>query len=137
MQTFTCQNCGRCCGIVPLNSDELRMIRRAVRHFSQEEISRLQNQKRGFSTCPLLDTENNRCSVYEARPQICRMQGLYIGMPCPNQPNAATRSREEGLKALHDAGHSDLELPHGVLAFDLGWDEILWGLPGKKVVAGD
>ena len=112
------------------------MIRRAVRHFSQEEVSRLQNQKRGFSTCPLRDTENNRCSVYEARPQICKMQGLYDGMTCPHNPGVATKSREEGCRVLLNAGHPyGVEL-HGLLAFNLGWDEILWGLPGKKV-AGD
>jgi hypothetical protein len=136
MAEFTCQNCGRCCGIIPVNSDELRMIRRAVRQFSQEEVARLQNQKRESSTCPLRDVENNRCSVYEARPQICRMQGLYVGMSCPHNPSAATRSREEGYKALRDTRHTE-GWQFGLLAFNLGWDEILWGLPGKKVAAGD
>jgi len=136
MPTFTCQNCGRCCGIIPVNSDELRMIRREVRQFSQEEVARLQNQKRGFSTCPLRDIENNRCSVYEARPQICRMQGLYVGMTCQHNPGVATKSREEGYKALHDTRH-DEGWQFGLLAFNLGWDEILWGLPGKKVAVDD
>lgn len=49
--------------------------------------------------CPLL--ENERCSVYEVRPMICRLWGLVESMPCPwgCKPDRYL-THEEGLVLL-------------------------------------
>ncbi len=73
---FTCQNCGDCCGPVPVTDGEWRKILRAIRGKSPHEIKRMQEQKREpvsvggivTATCIFRDEENNNCFIYEVRP---------------------------------------------------------------------
>ena len=54
-----------------------------VMAMSPAERQRLGAQKRDNMTCGFFDQELNRCSVYEARPAICRVYGLTKGLRCP------------------------------------------------------
>lgn len=60
------KGCGACCGIVPCSLDELNAIRGVVKARGIKPI------KQG-ATCPLYI--NGECSVYTARPAICRLFG--------------------------------------------------------------
>lgn len=124
---FTCQNCGECCGPILVTDDEWRLIRRAIKHMPQDERIRLKEQERPSLTCPLRDMENSRCSVYEARPHICRMQGEYDGLPCPHQPEKAIKTKKEGFAYLDRHNGKDLTMA-GILRITHGWDELLEGL---------
>ncbi len=44
----------------------------------------MHDQERGDITCKLLDVENNRCSVYSARPGACRLFGRVSELVCPH-----------------------------------------------------
>ncbi len=128
---FACQNCGACCGPVPVEDHEWRMIRRAVRNMSHDERERLKRQKREPLTCPLRDVEKKCCSVYEARPSICRMQGLYEGLPCPHQPLYAQQKDHNRIVRLI-GGKGKIPDVVGILAIDLGWEELMKGLKLTK-----
>lgn len=123
MKPFECQYCGKCCGPIPVTIKELAKIKRATKQMDESEVERLRNQKRGSLTCPLRDVENKRCSIWEHRPEICRMQGFYVGLVCPNNREYATGSREDGRKRLEEA-HRGLQ-PVGTLAIDITWGDRL------------
>lgn len=116
---FVCQNCGDCCGPIPVSKDELHDIIEAIRHMSPEERSRLKNQKRDIFTCPLRDVEKKRCSVYRARPKVCQLFGRVVQLRCShnlNAPAMAKASENMELKGISEAV--------GVLGMDIGWKEI-------------
>jgi Fe-S-cluster containining protein len=47
-----------------------------------QRVCRAQGERKADSlTCPYLEEE--RCTVYEVRPLICRLWGLVESMPCP------------------------------------------------------
>jgi hypothetical protein len=54
-------------------------------------VAQVLNQDKAFSLgpdhlehrCMLYDTERKECSVYEARPLVCRLLGFVEWMPCP------------------------------------------------------
>jgi Fe-S-cluster containining protein len=117
--TFICQNCGECCGLIPVSGEELRRIREAINQMSREERERLKTQKRDKLTCPLRDIEKKGCAVYKARPQVCRMQGHVDRMPCPHNPNAPVMTKATELMYLNGIGEAV-----GVLGIDIGWKEL-------------
>lgn len=120
MKAFECKHCGKCCGPIPVTIKELAKIKRTVKQMEESEVERLRNQQRPNLTCPLRDMENKRCSVWEHRPEICRMQGLYIGLECPNNRRYATGSMEDGHKRLQEA-YKGLRAV-GTLGIDIRWE---------------
>lgn len=85
--TLPCAKCpGLCCGPVPLSTRRLRAIEALVETFEPSERARLAAQRRGMLTCGLYDVEKNQCSVYDQRPQVCRMFGHTATLECPRQP---------------------------------------------------
>jgi Fe-S-cluster containining protein len=86
---YNCNNCpAYCCSYphTPVNKTDLR---RLARHFDIDlEVARRRFTKRGASAkamvlrqqkddvygsaCRFLDAESRQCTVYEARPKICR-----------------------------------------------------------------
>ena len=58
MSGFPCTTCGECCKKVNLSA----------------ETSSLD---RGDGTCVYFDTKTNLCSIYEDRPNICRVDYQY------------------------------------------------------------
>lgn len=122
---FTCRHCGRCCGPIPVTYSEWQLIRRAIRHMPLSEVERLEKQNRKPLTCPLRDVDNERCSIYEARPLLCRLQGTQRGLPCPHQPEAAIGT--DGYELLKKE-HGESPNIYGVLGLDLGWAQLKEGL---------
>ncbi|WP_404418832.1 YkgJ family cysteine cluster protein [Marinospirillum sp.] len=55
---FPCNSCGKCCSNV---------------HFSQETKS----LDRGDGICRHLNINNKKCSIYDTRPDICRVELQY------------------------------------------------------------
>lgn len=117
---FICQNCGDCCGPIPVSGEELRKILEAINQMSPRERKRLKNQKRDEFACPLRDEEKKQCSVYEARPQVCRLQGRVEGMPCARNPGAPVMSKAAEQAMLESIGPAI-----GILGLDIGWNELL------------
>lgn len=82
------------------------------RSMTEQELLRLQDaggekrgrQRRAPMTCPYLtaEDETGRCSVYEARPIVCRLWGVVAEMPCPHgcEPEPGLLSDREARVAM-------------------------------------
>jgi len=114
---FDCTNCGFCCGPVPITKREFNRIKRYVKKMSLAEIYRLKGQKKSPIDCIFRDKENDRCSIYPVRPDICKMFGYYEGMECPNNLSFATRSKESGYKRIEKNAQKSEIL--GVMSVDI------------------
>lgn len=69
--------CAESCGPIGFSTEEGRRLEAAGCHIPnihEREILRVE-------TCPAL--VDGRCSVYEARPALCRVWGASEPMPCP------------------------------------------------------
>lgn len=75
--------CGDVCGPIDMHPWERRQIRRAgvklPPHRQQREEQRANG---GHYTCPALSAEE-RCTVYDDRPTICRLWGVMDALRCP------------------------------------------------------
>ncbi|WP_052476297.1 YkgJ family cysteine cluster protein [Cohnella kolymensis] len=123
---FSCDNCIECCANVPVSAKEMVTIRRAVRAMPQEQIDRLRGQTRKTGACPLVDVENKRCTVYEARPWLCRMFGYMEKAQCPyNKHIKLMPFAEAQKKFMADVGASTQEdiQAVGVLGRDITWEK--------------
>ena len=70
-----CARCGGCCGPgIPWTGWELDQL--ATEH--QRAVVQAHTEAQ---YCPLLTAEN-RCSVYDDRPLLCRLMGTVPGMAC-------------------------------------------------------
>lgn len=118
MNNFKCQNCGECCGPVPVTANELTAIKAAISQMPKEELTKLKEQKRGAFDCILLDKENKKCSIYDVRPEICRMFGFYVGLACPHN-DVMLKPREAGYQNMFGGDYV------GIMGFDIGWGDLL------------
>lgn len=83
--TFKCKdNCGICCGIVPIPTD--------VWNKSQEKIQKVvqSNHVSEVYVYPITDdlkccflTKDNKCAIYNDRPDVCKEYGTTERLPCP------------------------------------------------------
>ncbi len=76
-----CSGCGECCSrLIPLSSKEINTIKK----YMQENNIKINENKFPFAgevidmRCPFLNKEKeNRCTIYEVRPLICREFSCY------------------------------------------------------------
>jgi len=74
LPTMRCDDgCGECCTIAPCSREELALIRNVVK---AQGIKPLRQGLR----CPLYI--DGKCSVYYARPLVCRLYGHAPGLDC-------------------------------------------------------
>ena len=118
---FDCTNCGLCCGPVPITQYEFKKIKREVKKMPFFLIDKLMNQERGPLECMFRDIEEDKCTIYKARPDICKMFGFYEDMVCPNNPEHATKSSSDGYKRVN---RNTRKSPvAGVLSVDINWHD--------------
>lgn len=123
---FNCQNCGLCCGPVPVTQEEFKKIKKFIKKVPDSEVVRLKKQNRDSLTCIFRDIEKDKCSIYSSRPDICRMFGLYEGMECPNNDSYKTKNLVEGQKRMSNNIKRSPVI--GILSLSIGWDDVLKGL---------
>lgn len=71
-----CSNCGECCSnLLPMSRREVDAIRRYVKRRGIREQKHFVPTARPMydMICPFRDNANRRCTIYEARPHICRV----------------------------------------------------------------
>lgn len=72
-----CSNCGECCGhLLPLSGADIKRLRRYVKKHKISQQSSLNPLTPDIlQNCPFLipDKTTERCAVYPARPDICRL----------------------------------------------------------------
>lgn len=105
---------------------------RAVAKWPKEEIDRMAAQWRPEYMCPFVDVERWRCSVYKARPTICKVYGLTPGLECSHAPEAATKMSHRKVQRMFDRDEKKRGEVVGVLGFSIGWDDI-----GRKIAAAE
>lgn len=74
-----CSQCGECCGhLLPLSRADIKQLKRYIRKhkkvlYTPREQAVLISEL--LISCPflLLDKKEERCSVYPARPAVCRL----------------------------------------------------------------
>ncbi len=73
---IACQGkCQECCGPIGMTTLEANMMK-AIDHRPIGTV----NRKTG--RCPKLNGSTGKCTVYDARPTICRLWGIVDRMPC-------------------------------------------------------
>lgn len=75
---LSCNNCGECCGIVPISKKEYKDI---LNYCIENNVKPI---KKGMFDCPFRDNENKICMIYETRPILCKLMGVTKGMTCSN-----------------------------------------------------
>jgi uncharacterized protein len=103
---FTCsEGCAACCHtwltVSAVEADEVRAAldaltpekRADVRQRGQRELARAANEEND-PRCAMLD-DGARCSIYEARPLVCRTQGHALRYPLGLIPGEAIARRTE------------------------------------------
>ena len=93
----SCKHCHDCCGpIIWFKTEEILMKDYMKKHkienikFTSEEF------KKNDMKCPFL--KNDRCSIYQVRPIVCRLQGNTPDLPCRYNKN--TYLPEESIKKI-------------------------------------
>jgi Fe-S-cluster containining protein len=81
--TVKCKGlCSESCGPIMMSPEEHRRVEEAgVDIMPPDELLQLALLHDFLPVCPAL--VNNRCSVYEVRPLICRLWGAAESLPCP------------------------------------------------------
>lgn len=102
---FQCkEGCFDCCGPVKLSRLEyMRCIQASGRSAKDVKQQMQDNLKQAIYTCPLLDTETRKCTVYEVRPAICRLFGVVKGeLLCPHgyAPESAVLISDEQSREI-------------------------------------
>ena len=94
--SFDCKHCHQCEGpIVWFEPEEIMMRDYLKKHnmkylkWSKEQFERNKNK------CPYL--KKGRCSIYEVRPIVCRLQGVVPDLPCKHNKNVMM-SKEDIVK---------------------------------------
>ena len=70
-----CSNCGQCCSdFLPISNKEIKTIKRYIEQHKIKECNHLPIIVNNVLdlTCPFRDNVNNKCTIYEVRPEICR-----------------------------------------------------------------
>lgn len=70
-----CKGCGECCGPVPITEKEFTEINIYVVNNKPKY-----NKSAGKLQCKF--RVDNKCSIYEVRPMMCRLMGVISGMTC-------------------------------------------------------
>ena len=83
---FKCkENCGECCGIIPIPKE----LAKRTEHLAQVKPKKVIENKGNLYIitedikCIYLNRETKKCMIYKDRPRICRLYGLIPVCPCP------------------------------------------------------
>lgn len=90
--------CGLCCGVIVLRREEFRRIEALVK------VRGITPRRQG-TRCPLYI--DGKCSIYEGRPDVCKLYGHVERLNCPRGYNVNITREEEIIwqKHMKDAGH--------------------------------
>jgi len=107
---LTCAaGCSSCCvAQLSVSPVEAHAVGVAVANLPSDQRDALRERAASEDACALLDAEG-RCSVYEARPLVCRTQGLALAYTAGLIPVDAVMGRDE---AGRDITHCPLNFEH-------------------------
>lgn len=69
-----CSRCGDCCGLfIPFTEKELTVIKNYVKEHNIKPVDRINKVTGQFEAhCCFYDSVNKKCTIYEARPFVCK-----------------------------------------------------------------
>lgn len=73
-----CNNCGECCGPVPISQAEYVRI---LKYCTDNKIKPIENS---IFECIFRDNKNKICLIYPVRPSLCKIFGVAKDMECVN-----------------------------------------------------
>lgn len=80
------EGCAKCCytdiSIFEVEADLIRNYFLGLNENDKEELKKLWNEKNNQGACSFL--YNEKCSIYDVRPIICRTQGLPLHLAIEN-----------------------------------------------------
>jgi Fe-S-cluster containining protein len=96
---FECKHCHECeAAIVWFKPEEIN-IRDYLKKHNMKYIQWTKEQfRRNKKKCPYL--KNDRCSIYEVRPIVCRLQGTVDELPCKH--NKKIKLSKKQVKEIKD-----------------------------------
>lgn len=72
-----CSNCGACCSnTLPMTKQDVAKVRKYIRKHNIKPINHVPGmmvERYVDAICPFRDNVNECCTIYEARPSVCRM----------------------------------------------------------------
>jgi len=109
-----CSRCGNCCvPFIPITLEERNTIQEYIKendikpHFPKPDNGNI------FLNCVFHDRENNCCTIYPVRPEVCK------AFKCNLEPNILGRNREYYDKRADINGkHSGRFVPMDLLFYD-------------------
>lgn len=122
---FQCiEGCSDCCGPVGMSRLEMNRIaedtglsvdaiRKKMLSAFTNAMNRSEVHAHAHGSCPLLDKETHKCSVYDHRPGVCHLFGAvdHPRLTCPHgrRPEKLLSHEEskEILKEVSKLGHGD------------------------------
>lgn len=109
-----CPRKGSCCGVFPISKEIIEKHRDKFQVLPTKELD-MGNEKMAILTedilCVFLDRKTKLCSIYEDRPEICRMFGTttekdYM-IACPYfKPNGHPWSEAKAKQILRITNHN-------------------------------
>ncbi|PZG03838.1 YkgJ family cysteine cluster protein [Nonomuraea aridisoli] len=92
--------CADSCGPIDMHPRERQRARERGVTIPHHDDALDQMERDGTYSCPAL--QNDRCSVYEVRPMICRLWGAVEAMPCEHgcRPDNGLLSDGDGVELL-------------------------------------
>jgi Fe-S-cluster containining protein len=94
VRRWVCKSgCGECCGCVPVSRSSWKKYQaRAVRIERVDEAGNLVLPITTDGKCCFLN-DSRECAIYKDRPNICRIYGRSVKIPCPYiRPDGSARS---------------------------------------------
>jgi len=91
--TFVCkENCGKCCGPVPMTPAFISLNRDKIQNTNYtltpaKFMKRVSGGREVYALTKNLEciflTQEKKCAIYDIRPYVCRIYGVDKRLPCP------------------------------------------------------
>lgn len=98
-----CSNCGGCCtDFLPVSEPEKRRIEKYIKthHIKAHTVAPVLMVEKYDMTCPFRNNAEQKCDIYEVRPQICRsfMCNYTMADILRNRQNFESRYRAVSMR---------------------------------------
>jgi len=102
MKEFKClENCGKCCGTFPLDTEFFE--KHKDKAIKKPKFKTFENKILFLDQFCIFLNANKKCTIYEARPELCRTYGTIPELPCPIiKPNGNRRSEAQKKHILRE-----------------------------------
>lgn len=87
---------GDCCGPVPIPRATFEKHKDKINNYTLVEFgNEVLPDREGRTQCLFLG-DDYKCMIYEDRPEVCKMYGVSLELPCPYvKPNGRLRSEAQ------------------------------------------